>query len=279
MGNKGGFMSEQEKQESKSPKTELSCSFCGKSSKFAHRLISGPNNVFICDECVHVCAAIVYAEGDRQWISTAGNYKDNSPSKTKMTRKRTKATPEQIDALIKKYASNEAVLKILYVGPCNTLLFAEEALHYGITLNEFTINSHHPVTIPECRDYNSISNDLYSFKTHMDIAKKIIRNFINNNPQYFSLVTKTKYAVSDEFIYDVLETNKEMGYDHDLDITSVLRFITDLEIFNKISKEFYLTYATNETLEKIKRSYWKKGKPFSTKFTNKLTPLVGGKLC
>jgi hypothetical protein len=32
-----------------------------------------------------------------------------------------------------------------------------------------------------------------------------------------------------------------------------------------------------DALEKINRSYWKKGKPFSTKFTNKLTSLVGGK--
>ncbi|TVR02757.1 MAG: ATP-dependent Clp protease ATP-binding subunit ClpX [Spirochaetaceae bacterium] len=39
------------------------CSFCGKSSDFARRLISGPG-VFICDECVYVCKKILDDEDD-----------------------------------------------------------------------------------------------------------------------------------------------------------------------------------------------------------------------
>ena len=34
------------------------CSFCGKSAEFARRLITGPG-VYICDECVRVCAQIL----------------------------------------------------------------------------------------------------------------------------------------------------------------------------------------------------------------------------
>lgn len=44
-----------------------SCSFCGKSEKNAQSLIAGPNGVFICDECVELCGAMISqqeTEGD-----------------------------------------------------------------------------------------------------------------------------------------------------------------------------------------------------------------------
>jgi ATP-dependent Clp protease ATP-binding subunit ClpX len=41
---------------------ERSCSFCGKSADMARRLIAGPNDVFICDECVEVCRKILSDE-------------------------------------------------------------------------------------------------------------------------------------------------------------------------------------------------------------------------
>ncbi len=41
---------------------ERSCSFCGKSSDMARRLIAGPDNVYICDECVDVCKKILMDE-------------------------------------------------------------------------------------------------------------------------------------------------------------------------------------------------------------------------
>ncbi|MDR1099083.1 MAG: ATP-dependent Clp protease ATP-binding subunit ClpX [Treponema sp.] len=41
---------------------ERSCSFCGKSADMARRLIAGPNDVFICDECVEVCRKILTEE-------------------------------------------------------------------------------------------------------------------------------------------------------------------------------------------------------------------------
>ncbi len=40
------------------------CSFCGKSPHQVQRLVAGPN-VFICDECVHLCNEII-AEGTSQ---------------------------------------------------------------------------------------------------------------------------------------------------------------------------------------------------------------------
>ena len=37
----------------------LRCSFCGRSENQVRRLIAGPNNAYICDECVEICASIV----------------------------------------------------------------------------------------------------------------------------------------------------------------------------------------------------------------------------
>lgn len=35
------------------------CSFCGKSEHEVHKLIAGPNNVYICDSCVELCEKII----------------------------------------------------------------------------------------------------------------------------------------------------------------------------------------------------------------------------
>ena len=44
---------------------DRACSFCGKSADMARRLIAGPKDVFICDECVEVCRKIL-AEEDHE---------------------------------------------------------------------------------------------------------------------------------------------------------------------------------------------------------------------
>lgn len=40
----------------------LRCSFCGKTDKQVHKLIAGPNGVYICDECVDLCDEILAEE-------------------------------------------------------------------------------------------------------------------------------------------------------------------------------------------------------------------------
>jgi ATP-dependent Clp protease ATP-binding subunit ClpX len=35
------------------------CSFCQRPGDEANRLIAGPNGVFICDECIHLCQEIL----------------------------------------------------------------------------------------------------------------------------------------------------------------------------------------------------------------------------
>ena len=40
----------------------LRCSFCGKPQEQVKKLIAGPSEVFICDECVKLCSDIIYEE-------------------------------------------------------------------------------------------------------------------------------------------------------------------------------------------------------------------------
>jgi len=43
--------------------TEAICSFCGKSQGDVRKMVSGPKNIFICDECVVLCLQIVSRDG------------------------------------------------------------------------------------------------------------------------------------------------------------------------------------------------------------------------
>ncbi len=42
----------------KTPGT-VKCSFCGRTKESVNKLIQGPKGIFICDECIHVCAEIL----------------------------------------------------------------------------------------------------------------------------------------------------------------------------------------------------------------------------
>ena len=42
----------------------IKCSFCGKPQGQVRKLISGPNGVFICDECIEICSDIIMEEFD-----------------------------------------------------------------------------------------------------------------------------------------------------------------------------------------------------------------------
>ncbi|MDB5056728.1 MAG: clpX [Chloroflexi bacterium] len=46
----------------KPPRVQYRCSFCGKSQEQVHRLIAGPGGVYICDECIDLCREIIEEE-------------------------------------------------------------------------------------------------------------------------------------------------------------------------------------------------------------------------
>ncbi len=43
---------------------KIRCSFCGKTQDQVKKLIAGSNNVYICDECIDLCAEILEEEFD-----------------------------------------------------------------------------------------------------------------------------------------------------------------------------------------------------------------------
>jgi len=49
------------------------CSFCGRSSDTRKRLFAGPDNVFICDECVEICVAILFEDINDEWTLRLNN--------------------------------------------------------------------------------------------------------------------------------------------------------------------------------------------------------------
>ncbi len=46
---------------------QIRCSFCGQTQKQVGQLIAGPNNIYICDECVHMCNEILGGDEFDAW--------------------------------------------------------------------------------------------------------------------------------------------------------------------------------------------------------------------
>jgi ATP-dependent Clp protease ATP-binding subunit ClpX len=53
--------------------SERSCSFCGKNTDMTRRLIAGPNDIFICDECIEVCRKILADEDQELTAQFSGD--------------------------------------------------------------------------------------------------------------------------------------------------------------------------------------------------------------
>ena len=46
---------------------KIRCSFCNKSEDQVHKLIAGPNGVYICDDCVEICSEIIEEEMNEEY--------------------------------------------------------------------------------------------------------------------------------------------------------------------------------------------------------------------
>ena len=44
------------------PRNSIYCSFCGKPQDMVERLLTGPNGIYICDECIELCHEILQEE-------------------------------------------------------------------------------------------------------------------------------------------------------------------------------------------------------------------------
>jgi hypothetical protein len=180
-------------------------------------------------------------------------------------RTNSKPTQEQIDAIIEKYSNKKKVLDFLYEGETNTLIMLQLYLQKGITINQFAYGLHGVPdykTLPEYKTHElPHNNTVKSWINQTEIVKTILQNFINSNPDYFRKVSKTKYAVKDEFILAVLLHNKDKGFDP-VDISSILPYIVNPDIFNKIVETFYLPYRKGETLDKVKNKFFRLCNPY-----------------
>ena len=56
---------------------DIRCSFCNKKQGQVRKLIAGPDGVFICDECIDVCAEILEEELEVEDNGEGGNHEIN----------------------------------------------------------------------------------------------------------------------------------------------------------------------------------------------------------
>lgn len=56
------YMERQLKKISELPEGTICCSFCGKEQDKVKKMVAGPNNVFICDDCIDICSEIMEEE-------------------------------------------------------------------------------------------------------------------------------------------------------------------------------------------------------------------------
>lgn len=104
----------------------IRCSFCNKPQSQVRKLISGPNGVYICDECVDVCAEIIEEEFD---------YGDENPFGDINLLK-----PEELKAFLDDYVvGQEEAKKVLSVAVYNHYkrIMAEKDL--GVDLQKSNI--------------------------------------------------------------------------------------------------------------------------------------------
>ena len=84
----------------------LSCSFCNKPQEQVRKLISGPKGVYICDECIGICAEILEEE-----FSIEREFDDNDINLLK---------PEEIKAFLDEYViEQDPAKKVLAVAVYN----------------------------------------------------------------------------------------------------------------------------------------------------------------
>lgn len=86
----------------------IRCSFCGKTQDQVRKLIAGSNNVFICDECIDLCAEILEEEFDEQ--------EDHEPDLGGINLLK----PKEIKAFLDEYViGQDAAKKVLSVAVYN----------------------------------------------------------------------------------------------------------------------------------------------------------------
>ena len=108
---------------------KIRCSFCGKTQDQVERLISGPNNgVFICNECVDICAEIIDEEGLGESESSSAKEDINL------------LKPEELKAFLDDYViGQDQAKKVLSVAVYNHYKRVLAGGHLGVELQKSNI--------------------------------------------------------------------------------------------------------------------------------------------
>jgi len=88
--------------------TTTSCSFCGKTQEEVRKMIAGPSGVFICNQCVDVCTALVEKEEKDKEALPESDFKPNL------------IKPHEIKAILDQYViGQEEAKRVLCVAVYN----------------------------------------------------------------------------------------------------------------------------------------------------------------
>lgn len=89
---------------------QVRCSFCNKTQNQVRKLIAGPGNTYICDECVEVCAEII----EEEFAFESGDYEGNPFADINLLK------PEEIKAFLDDYViGQDDAKKVLSVAVYN----------------------------------------------------------------------------------------------------------------------------------------------------------------
>lgn len=87
------------------------CSFCGRLRQEVDKLIEGPNNIYICDECVEICHKIMTEDGDID---------ENNTGSKELVETADLPSPEEIKKVLDEYViDQEEAKKVLSVAVYN----------------------------------------------------------------------------------------------------------------------------------------------------------------
>ena len=107
----------------------IRCSFCKKPQSQVRKLIAGPDGVFICDECVDVCAEIIEKELEYERNRNANPFDDINLLK-----------PEEIKAFLDEYViGQEEAKKVLSVAVYNHYKRIMAQRNLGVELSKSNI--------------------------------------------------------------------------------------------------------------------------------------------
>lgn len=104
---------------------KVRCSFCNKSEDQVRKLIAGPDEVFICDECIEVCSEIVEEELESENMDGDGIHL---------------LKPEQIKSFLDEYViGQDSAKKALAVAVYNHYKRITAGRHLGVELQKSNI--------------------------------------------------------------------------------------------------------------------------------------------